>query len=358
MVSGNKGEWSEFYVLLKLLSDGRLYAADKNKQRNRDLFFPVLSVTRDEKEGKHVIYDVFDEFHSHIIIYLNEDIIGTVDVEDLAEDAKMLFEKIIQGGDRSFAIPAMEEVMKKMLCEKIAAPSTDKTDINVEIHDTLTGYTRQSGFSIKSEVGSPPTLLNASRATNFVFDVDGIPDELMAEINSIEDGNKIIKRIKRITDKGKLSYRCAANKVFEGNLMLIDTYMDRIIGEALLIYYQGGYGDCKDVVDELEKRNPLAVGRRGFYEYKFKKFLSSIALGMVPSTEWDGKDEANGGYIIVTKTGDVLAYHIYNRDYFEEYLLENTRFERGSTSRHDFASIYKNEDGDMSINMNLQIRFK
>jgi hypothetical protein len=77
---------------------------------------------------------------------------------------------------------------------------------------------------------------------------------------------------------------------------------------------------------------------------------------MVPSREWDGKDEANGGYIIVTKKGDVLAYHIYNRDYFEEYLLTNTRFERASTSRHEFASLYM-VNGRMYINLNLQIRF-
>lgn len=358
MVSGNKGEWSEFYVLLKLLSEGRLYAADKDIKRNKDLFFPILSITREEKEGKLVVYDVFDEFHSHIIIYLNDEIVGTVDVEDLADDARILYNKIIQGGDRSFAVTSMDKIMKTLLCEKIAAPSSDKTDIRIEIHDTLTGYTRHSGFSIKSELGSPPTLLNASRATNFVFDVEGISDELMDEINLINEGNKIKKRFERIATEGELKYRCVANDVFEGNLMLIDTYMDKIIGEALLIYYMGGPIDCKDVVKKLEQTNPLGISRSGFYEFKFKKFLSSVALGMVPSRKWDGKDEANGGYIIVTKSGDVLAYHIYNRDYFEDYLFNNTRFERGSTSRHGFASIYKNEDDEKIINMNLQIRFK
>ena len=77
---------------------------------------------------------------------------------------------------------------------------------------------------------------------------------------------------------------------------------------------------------------------------------------MTPATSWDGIDEANGGYIIVTTDGKVLAYHIYNRAFFETYLLKNTKFERGSTSRHEFASIYE-EAGETRVNLNLQIRF-
>ena len=29
-MSGNKGEWSELYVFFKLLSEGKVYAADEN----------------------------------------------------------------------------------------------------------------------------------------------------------------------------------------------------------------------------------------------------------------------------------------------------------------------------------------
>ena len=30
MLTGNKGEWSEIYVLFKLLAEGKLYAADEH----------------------------------------------------------------------------------------------------------------------------------------------------------------------------------------------------------------------------------------------------------------------------------------------------------------------------------------
>jgi hypothetical protein len=94
----------------------------------------------------------------------------------------------------------------------------------------------------------------------------------------------------------------------------------------------------------------------GFYTYKFKELLCCAALGMTPATAWDGHDEANGGYIVVTSKGNVLAYHIYNRDFFKEYLMNNTKFERASTSRHGYASIYK-ENNKTYIKLNLQIRF-
>ena len=68
-------------------------------------------------------------------------------------------------------------------------------------------------------------------------------------------------------------------------------------------------------------------------------------------------NEANGGYIIVKADGEILAYHIYNRNFFEQYLLDNTILERASTSRHDYMSLYE-ENGEMFIKLNLQIRFR
>ena len=51
------------------------------------------------------------------------------------------------------------------------------------------------------------------------------------------------------------------------------------------------------------------------------KFLSESALGMKPSYPWKGIIDATGGYIIVKENGDVLRYHILNRNEFEQYLF-------------------------------------
>ena len=49
--------------------------------------------------------------------------------------------------------------------------------------------------------------------------------------------------------------------------------------------------------------------------------------------------------------------YIYNRNYFEEYLLKNTKYETASTSRHDFGEVYS-ENGEDFIKLNLQVRFR
>ena len=84
--------------------------------------------------------------------------------------------------------------------------------------------------------------------------------------------------------------------------------------------------------------------------------LTECALGMLPSKPWDGTADATGGYIIVREDGEVLCYHLFNRNEFENYLLLNTKFETASTSRHQFGSIYK-ENGKYYLKLNLQIRF-
>lgn len=65
---------------------------------------------------------------------------------------------------------------------------------------------------------------------------------------------------------------------------------------------------------------------------------------MNPVTVWDSLGKSTGEYVVATKEVNVLKYHIYNRNYFEEYFLKNTKYETTSTSRYDFGGVYsKNE---------------
>ena len=63
-----------------------------------------------------------------------------------------------------------------------------------------------------------------------------------------------------------------------------------------------------------------------------------------------------GGYLIVKENGDVLCYHIYNRNEFENYLFNNTKLDTASSSRHDFGTIYEQNE-ELYFKLNLQIRF-
>ena len=355
MITGNKGEWSELYALLRLLAYGRLYAADDSVKKIDNIYFPVKKIIREEVKNQKTEYKIASE--QHIEVFYNNTHIKNINRDKLGNEATYLYDQIKEGGSRAFAIKHTEEFMDEIMCNRLSAPSSDKTDITMLLHDIQTGYEGIYGFSIKSELGNAPTLLNASGATNFIYEVIGITDEQMVLINSLDNPkSKIIDRMKQIFTLGTVKFIGVKNDIFASNLMLIDSRMEELMGEFLLCYYRDNISSCEDIIETLEDSNPLNFPKKGFYTFKFKKFLCSVALGMIPSKEWDGQDEANGGYIIVSAGGDVLAYHIYNRDFFEKYLLKNTKLERGSTSRHSFATLYK-ENGKMYVNLNLQVRF-
>lgn len=56
MITANKGEWSELYVLFKLLGEKKVHAGDGNLNK-LEAYYPVLKVLRDELE-RHLEYSV------------------------------------------------------------------------------------------------------------------------------------------------------------------------------------------------------------------------------------------------------------------------------------------------------------
>lgn len=277
--------------------------------------------------------------------------------KELDDSANRLLREI-SAHSGSFELEEIADFANGIKVTKIKAPSSDTTDISMQIEDIHTNYIRNVGFSIKSEVGNAPTLLNAGKTTNFIYKITDITSEQAEEINAINTKTKIKDRVKAIKDFGGcISYADIEHQGFKRNLIMVDSSMPQIIGNMLLYYYEEDVKECDKLVKLAGERDPLGYGDAMMYEYKFKKFLCSCALGMKPAKKWDGLDEANGGYIIVKADGEILAYHIYNRNFFEQYLLDNTILERASTSRHEYMSLYE-EDGEIFIKFNLQVRFR
>ena len=48
----NIGEWSEMYIFFKLMSDRKVYVADKDMNRLKDVFLNIISIIREENKGK------------------------------------------------------------------------------------------------------------------------------------------------------------------------------------------------------------------------------------------------------------------------------------------------------------------
>lgn len=358
--SKNKGDWSEFYVLLYLLGKRKLYAADETLNKITTMFFPIRKIFREEsnllKNSTSKIKFSLTDINS-VELYVNNNLEKKLTSQEFLREAEHLLEDI-RKGDGSFDIPHGENFLNSLHCYRLAAPSKDITDISMEVHDTHTGLDQKMGFSIKSYIGGAPTLLNASGTTNFTYEVTGLNDSDIEKINSIETKNKIQDRMDAIKERGgKIQYMELEDKTFLGNLIMIDTNMAQILAEAILYSYVSNELDCKKVIQYVAEKNPLNYPRPIIYEHKFKEFLCAKALGLNPSKEWKGTDDANGGYIVAKSNGEVLAYHLYNRDKFKQYLFDTTKFERGSTTRHGYAYLYKTSEKTL-IKLNMQIRFK
>lgn len=358
MLKGNKGEWSEIYTLLKLLGDKEIYVGDENLNRIPDLLYPIVKILRDESNGNYE-YSVKDE----LIVINKSDKEFSIPVIVFKEQAKYLFSQIKEAQGSSFEIPEIEGFLNEIKCSTLKAKSTSKTDIRIVIHDLKTNLQTELGFSIKSQLGRASTLLNAGKTTNFEYQINNcnLSNNDIESINSIDTRSKIKDRLEQLSNSHcKITFNKTEKEIFGNNLILIDSLLPNILAEMLLLFFTSNISNVKELVDELENKNPLEFNTSNhhkFYEYKIKKFLTEVALGMMPSKVWNGIYDATGGYLVVKESGEVLSYHIYNKNKFENYLYHNTKLETASSSRHDFGKVYE-ENAMKHIKLNLQVRFK
>ncbi len=338
-----------------------LLCANQNLDKIRDLFYPIIMILRREKEGCRN-YEL--KGRDVVITTADKKEILRIPADNfLIESEKLLME--INKNKGAFAIPEIEKFLSSIHCHSLKAKSTDKTDINIILHDCRTKLHCEMGFSIKSQLGGDSTLLNSSKTTNFNFkilDTDLSTLDIDA-INAIDSKrNKVIERVNAIKQRGgRLVFDRIDNPTFANNLAMLDGDLPLIISNLLLEQLNTGISGLRELTERLAQTNPLNYHTSDpltFYTYKIKHLLTSVALGMMPATAWNGRFDANGGYLVVKKDGDILCYHFYDRNRFEDYLFFNAYLERASTTRHEYASVIKEKDGSLSFKLNLQIRLK
>ena len=381
MLTGNKGEWSEIYVFLKLLADGRLNAADANLNAIPNVYYPIIKILRQEAAAKRE----FSIYGSIEIIDGNSNkLILTIPIADFVQKSQQLFNSLKAAKGRSFSFPAIETFLNSVDVKNLAALKTDKADIRVVVHDLNTGLKPTLGFSIKSMLGGDSTLFNPAAGTNFIFKITKPTGQNfnIKEFNSDtlakSKQTKNSKISLRLTELENLKFKIKFLKIqsdnLQLNLKLIDSQLPEILAYMVYCKYKTGKSKLTELITEINLQNPIGFDvSKGhpFYEYKIKNFLTENALGMTPETVWTGKYDATGGIIIVKENGDLVCYHIYNKNEFQDYLINNTKFEQASTSEDDnnpgfaktlkpkpykFGWVYE-DNGDLFIKLNLQIRF-
>ena len=234
--------------------------------------------------------------------------------------------------------------------EKLSASSTLTSDLHLVLEDLETkAKSERKGFSIKSEIGSPATIFNASHSTNLTYKIvgKGTPKPFM-NVNSVK------KNLKQLLDAGfTLKFERFDNPTFEKSLQNIDSNLPEYIAESLLAYLNSRTTKIRKV---CEIAFPSANPTSEIKVQKIKRFLSAASMGLKAATEWSGYPEDFGGMLLVKRNGDVLFYYLYNMKKFEDYLFNNLRFETPLASRHGFGVVFS-EGNQHFLKLNLQIRY-
>ena len=163
MITGNKGEWSEIYALFKLLGDKQLFIGDKDIEKLEGLVYPIIKILRTENNDNFE-YSIQDEI---ILVSGNGEVLK-IPISKFKEKALFLLSAIKKNRERTFSVPKIEEFMQSINCISLKADSSAKTDITIVVHDQRTNKQPTLGFSIKSQLGNPSTLLNSGKTTNFI----------------------------------------------------------------------------------------------------------------------------------------------------------------------------------------------
>lgn len=357
-MTGNIGEWSELYTMFKLLADGKLYAADENTNRIPDIYYDVLKIIRGTNADK---LEYLRESDIKVVNAATGETVCSVPVQSFIEQTDFLLNKLYEKKKAktkgAFEIQESYDFAKSIKCNTLKAKSSDKSDIVLMVHDIMSGRDDTFGFSIKSQLGSPSTLLNASGSTNFTFKLKGnrLSD---SEIDKFHEFKKFSDKFEYLKSLGTdIEFIETDNKTLEFNLKMVTSEMPVIFAELMKNYYQGKSSMLSELIDIISDTGVVnTLDNKTYLAHNIKDLLTNIALGMVPNTLWTGNYEATGGYIIVKDDGDVVCYHIYNRNAFRNYMLKNTGFDTPSQTRHGFGSIYEG-DGEQYIKLNVQIRF-
>jgi hypothetical protein len=352
---GNRGEWSEAYVLLRLLAHGRIQLSDAKLQPDESKTFEIESLSRKSKNENFEL-----EIRGHEIFLDSSTIATRTEVQSAAD---LVFERVSKrGAGKSITIPEVELLLSRLRLKQLAAGSGSKDDLTLRVLDPYLRLSQSLDFSIKSMLGSAATLLNASKATNFRFELLG--DASVIRTLSKFDGHPVDLISAALSRGVVVKFDRPCNETFESNLIMVDSRMPEIVAHLLLAHYSGVKGHLAALIEHLTKSNPLEMTAplaSTYYRHKLKTLLIDCALGMTPSRVWSGEHSSNGGYIIVARDGALHCLHAFERDSFGDYLVSSTKLERGDLDRHAYGELVESVDDDgnprFHVLLNFQIRF-
>lgn len=325
----NKGEHSEALFTLRILSGTYINEADGTTFESPQIQF----------DRKNVWYE------KETLFIENEGEIRGYPAPNLPELADKM-ESEIKEGTGTFRLKDSEWYYNALAENGInpKAPSSSKSDIYVT-HLDEDGKRISTGISIKSMLGSAPSILNANgHATAFTYEVSGydnLTDEQLREVyvpdvmKSLSDGKSSVNfsqvenpHFKEIFTKSGLSEDKMANAVLtwkQGKSPSITTLIDKKDKPQFQQFF-------KKVMTTENVTTPSTPLPKSQYSTQIKEYLAPQMLGRI---------EKNG----VTKLTS-----------FEE-AFDNLYLDAPSKTRHNYGYLYR-EDGKVKMKISIGVRSK
>lgn len=336
----NKGEWSEVFALLRTLSDGILKGCNARLEHQINDTIPFIYLKHTAVNGSNIHYHIENE-NIKIISQTKSTMISR---SSLNSAANIIFDKIISSNSRTFRVIQIDNILEEMQHPRLKSPTASKSDLIIALSEN--NQTIERGFSVKSNLGANTSLVNASKATNFLFEISSVQPEWL---------NLKAKKLVGQIPVENIHFLGMDNVTYHHNLQLIDLQLPQIVAFMLVHYFRGSSTKISNLLDEIIQQNPLNLLETTLYRAKIEDFLVSSALGMVPTQEWNRLHSADGGMMIVKENREVVTFYCINAQsmtYFRQYLIENCYLDTASTTRHGFGRIYD----DNKLKLNLLIR--
>lgn len=369
----NKGEWSEPYVALRILGEGKLHLADDDGNAIETQWLNVIEVIRYETESRIVKYK-YNPGDVIVDIFVDGNCALSIPASDFLTHADILKDEIMSGTGRSFSVSNdIVNFFTRIQMEHIKAKSIDKSDIFLSTIDPRTSIVREHiGFSIKSKFGKDPTLFNTGANSAAVYRISNMTDNLMNEINSMLDTQGHVAVTERC--QALLEHGCGFEFVgypytqragccaFKENLDMLNPRLSNVIEYILRKHFLTDctLRDVEDMMGLVISENPCHLSRpEEKYPFMFKSFLYASYCGLTAGTLWDGRSQVNGGFIAVDEEGIVTANVALESEAFKSYLYKHCYFEWPATSQGhgNYAKVYK-DGGDYYFRLNFQIRYR
>lgn len=361
--SGNKGDWGEAYVFLKLLSDNVLHNADRNGNKIDNEYSIVSSILRQEQKDK-LEYCIGT---GTVVIFRNdeEDKFQMIRRSAIKRHANSMRDRMKTQKGRSFSLPDIQAFLEKLGWKTLKAKSSSKADTQAIVRDGGIGAMTLRKYSIKSLMGAKPSLISGSRQTYIDYTVKGLTQSMADRVLAVKSTGR-----KKIVDRARaLAAVCEENdlliipkvrsKTYETNMFRCYWKAPEVIAASMFCSYLQEGKHMVDTIANMRKCKlfNLSVADDDDYENSLRKYLWNSAFGMMPGTLWNGRASADG-YLIITKTGELITYPVSRVTDFEEYLLTHTYWDSPENDDGpEHGDFKQNDEGDWLFTLSCKVRY-